>query len=123
MNKVLIAILFFGFALCAGQPAKDSQDDCRGCLPELVDPISICLAKVGFLDANKIKKCVEGAIGYDNGQEDDCGGCLPELLDPLSICLAEVGYLDANFIAKCMEVEIAGHDSECFDQICCAIEH
>ena len=22
MNKVLIAILFFGFALCAGQPAK-----------------------------------------------------------------------------------------------------
>ena len=58
-----------------------------------------------------------------DGQEDDCGGCLPELLDPLSICLAEVGYLDANFIAKCMEVEIAGHDSECFDQICCAIEH
>ena len=45
----------------------DGQDDCRGCLPELVDPLSICLAEIGFLDANKIAKCMESAIGYDSG--------------------------------------------------------
>merc|ERR1712062_17686 len=65
MNKVLIAVLFFGFSLGAGQPAKGGED-CSGCLPQLVDPVGLCVAEVGYLDARKIAKCVEGKIGYDN---------------------------------------------------------
>merc|ERR1711935_989797 len=59
----LIAILFFGFALCAAQPARGGEF-CNGCSSQLSDPLAYCAAECGY-DVSCITQCIGLYPGID----------------------------------------------------------
>ena len=91
--------------------------------------LSGCLEKCQFtpkmsLIDSQMKTNVLLSICILSGEED-CFGCLPLLMEPLEICLDDptVDVNVADDIATCMRSFADVYESDCYLQVCCAIEH
>ena len=56
--------------------------------------------------------------------EEDCFGCLQLLTEPLQICVDDPNVdFNADDIATCMRSFADVYESDCYLQVCCAIEN